>query len=383
MKKKVDVVKLENDLKYKIALSLIPKVGDQLAKKLVNFCGTPEAVFREKKAILEKIPNIGKTIANNIFSFKNFKIAEKEIDYIHKNNIKPLFYMDDDYPSRLKECYDAPIILYSKGEINYNQERVVSVVGTRNPTKYGRDMTEKLMQDISDCGVLVVSGMAYGIDITAHKSAVQNDLQTIGVIAHGHGTMYPAAHRNFADKIVAKGQGNILSEYMNHVLPERENFPTRNRIVAGLADATIVIESKLSGGSLITAEIANAYARDVFAFPGKSTDEFSAGCNKLIKTNKAALIDSADDIKYLMRWLQEDTQLSKQQLQVKMAFPADLKEEEKVILNLLQKHRDLHIEHFIAAMKLNSSELAFLLLELEMKSLIKALPGKKYALLKK
>jgi DNA processing protein len=380
MKKKVEIEKLENDLKFKIALSLVPKVGNQLAKKLVAFCGTPEAVFREKKAILEKIPNIGKTIASNIFSFKNFKIAEKEVEYTFKNDIKTLFYTDDDYPFRLKECYDAPIVLYSKGKINYNQQRVVSIVGTRNPTKYGRDMTEKLLHDIADCDVLVVSGMAYGIDITAHKMAVQNDLSTIGVIAHGHSAMYPAAHRNFADKIISKGQGNILSEYMSDILPERENFPTRNRIVAGLSDATIVIESKLSGGSLITAEIANAYARDVFAFPGKSTDEFSAGSNKLIKTNKAALIDSADDIKYLMRWLQEDTKLSKQQLQAKIDFPLDLKDEEKVILQLLQKNKDLHIEHFITAMQLNSSDLAFLLLELEMKSLVKALPGKKYAL---
>jgi DNA processing protein len=380
MKKKMEVGKLENELKYKIALSLIPKVGDQLAKKLLAFCGTPEAVFKEKKAVLEKIPNIGKTIANNIFSFKNFKIAEREIEYIFKNDIKTLFYMDADYPSRLKECYDAPIVLYSKGKIDYNQQRVISIVGTRNPTKYGRDITEKLVHDMADCNILVVSGMAYGVDITAHKSAVQNDLQTVGVIAHGHGAMYPTAHRNFADKIVSKNQGNILTEYMSDVMPERENFPTRNRIVAGLADATIVVESKLSGGSLITAEIANAYTRDVFAFPGKSTDEFSAGCNKLIKTNKAALIDGADDIKYLMRWLQEDTQLSKQQLQVKIPFPADLKDEEKGILNLLQKHKDLHIEHLMNTMQLNSSELAFLLLELEMKSLVKALPGKKYAL---
>jgi DNA processing protein len=334
-------------------------------------------------AILEKIPNIGKTIANNIFSFKNFNIAENEIYYINKNNIKPLFYLDANYPSRLKECYDAPIILYSNGEINYNQARVVSVVGTRNPTKHGRDMTEKLIHDLADCGVLIVSGMAYGIDITAHKCAVQNGLHTIGVIAHGHGTMYPAAHKNFADKTVNKGQGNIISEYMNHVLPERENFPTRNRIVAGLADATIVVESKLSGGSLITAEIANAYSRDVFAFPGKSTDEFSAGCNKLIKTNKAALIDGANDIKYIMRWLQEDTDLSKRQLQAKFDFPIDLKEKEQAILKLLQMHDNLHIEHFITALQLNSSELAFHLLELEMKSLIKALPGKKYAVLQK
>jgi DNA processing protein len=373
----------EENLKYKIALSLIPKVGDQLAKKLLTYCGSPEAIFKEKKSALEKIPSIGKTIAQNIFSFKNFKIAEKEVIFCAKNQIDILFFKDDIYPFRLKECYDAPIVLYSRGQINYNQQRIVSIVGTRNPTKYGRDMTEQLIADLKDTGMMVVSGLAYGIDITAHKAAIQNQLYTVGVMAHGHKAMYPAAHKSIAEKLISKSQGNLLSEYRSDILPERENFPMRNRIVAGLADATIVIESKLSGGSLITAEIANTYARDVFALPGKVNDEFSAGCNKLIKTNKAALIDDANDIKYLMNWLKEDVVNSKKKQQVDIVFPNDLSDQEQQVLGLFKNSKQVNLEDIIEHTQFNSSDLAYLLLDLEMKAIIKAMPGKKFSLLNK
>jgi DNA processing protein len=370
----------ESDLKYKIALTMVPKVGHLLAKKLVAYCGSAEAVFREKKGALLKIPNIGPSIAQSISAFKQFKSVEFEINYAAENGINVLYYLDEVYPYRLKECYDAPVILYTKGKIALNPKRVIAIVGTRNPTQYGREITEHIIQELADCNVTIVSGMAYGVDIIGHKAALQNQLNTIGVLAHGLGTMYPAAHRSFAEKMVNKGQGVLISEYGSQVLAEREYFPMRNRIVAGLADATVVVESKLSGGSLITAEIANAYARDVFAFPGKANDEFSAGCNKLIKTNKAALIDNADDIKYLMRWLDIDLKKIPEHSMENIASIHELTNTQIAVLSLLQTHKSLQIDQIMQILNIASSELAIILFELEMKAIVKALPGKQYSM---
>ncbi len=379
MKKKIRA-EHESDLKYKVALTMVPKVGHLLAKKLVAHCGSAEAVFKEKKAALLKIQNIGPSIAQSIYAFKDFKAVEHEINYAADNDIKIVYYLDQAYPYRLNECYDAPIILYTKGKIDLNPKRIIAIVGTRNPTQYGRAMTEKLIQELADSEVTIVSGMAYGIDIISHKTAVQNQLATIGVLAHGFSTIYPAAHKSFAEKIISKNQGALISEYNSQFLPEREHFPMRNRIVAGMADATVVVESKSSGGSLITAEIANAYARDVFAFPGKACDEFSAGCNKLIKTNKAALIDNANDIKYLMRWLDLDLKKIEEQSANHAVHNSELTETQNAILALLQKQGNLHVDQMIQMLHILSSDLAVLLFELEMKAMIKSLPGKQYAI---
>ncbi len=370
----------ESDLKYKIALTMVPKVGHQLAKKLVAYCGSAEAVFKERKNALLKIPSIGPAIAQNLYAFKAFKSVESEIKYTAENDIQVLYYLDETYPYRLKECYDAPVVLYVKGKTSLNPKRVIAVVGTRNPTQYGREMTERLIQELRECDVTIVSGMAYGIDIIGHKTALQNQMNTIGVLAHGLSTMYPAAHKSFSEKMVNKSNGVLMSEYTSQVLAEREHFPMRNRIVAGLSDATVVIESKLSGGSLITADIANAYARDVFAFPGKANDEFSAGCNKLIKTNKAALIDNADDIKYLMRWLDIDLKKTPENALETILGEHVLTDTQITLLSLLQKHTSLQTDQIMQALNISSSELAIVLFELEMKVIIKSLPGKKYAI---
>ncbi|MCK6649967.1 MAG: DNA-processing protein DprA, partial [Bacteroidia bacterium] len=236
---------MSDSLKYKIALSLIPNIGDVLAKRLVAYCGSVEAVFKEKRAALEKIPGIGTINVAGIVNLDVFERVEQEIRFIEKNNIQPIFYLDKEYPKRLTHCEDSPVMLYFKGDADLNAKKVISIVGTRDATDYGRSLCEKLIKDLAPLEPLIVSGLAYGIDICAHKAALDNDLKTIGVFAHGLDKIYPAAHRPVAEKMI--GQGGLLTDFMSKTQPNPEFFPSRNRIVAGMADCTIVIESKVGG----------------------------------------------------------------------------------------------------------------------------------------
>jgi len=365
---------MNESLKYKIALTLIPDIGHILAKRLVSYCGSAEAVFKEKRPALEKIPGIGSFSAKAVLGHDVFERAEDEIKFIEKNEIQPIFYLDSNYPKRLTHCEDSPVLLYFKGKANLNSEKMISIVGTREATDYGKELCEKLVADLAAHDVMIVSGLAYGIDICAHKAAMDNQLSTICVLAHGLDKIYPGVHSSAAQKMLENG--GWLTDFTSKTIPDRENFPSRNRIVAGISDATIVIESKAGGGSLITADIANSYSRDVFAFPGKVGDECSVGCNNLIKQNKAALIQSAADVIYIMGWEQTKSAKGPQQKQLFV----ELKPEEELLVNVLKEKEAINIDDLCLVCKMPMSKVSSLLLTLEFSGIVRSLPGKVYRL---
>ncbi len=356
---------------YQIGITLIPGIGDVNGKKLVSYCGGTEAVFKEKKQALMKIPGIGLSTVNSILSQKVLNRAEKEISFIDKYNVTPLFYTNKKYPQRLKHCIDGPMMLYYMGNTDLNSPRIISIVGTRTASEYGKEICAKFVKDLADLDVVVVSGLAYGIDTHAHKSSLKNDLATIGILAHGLDRIYPQANKSLAEKMVLNG--GLLTDFMSKTNPDRENFPKRNRIVAGIADAIIVIESAIKGGALITANIANSYDRDVFAVPGKISDKYSEGCNFLIKTNRAALIQSARDVKYIMQWESNTDKSPKQQKLFKELSP-----EEELIVNILKENNETSVDYIVLKSKLSPSNIAAILLNLEFDGVIKSLPGKMY-----
>lgn len=363
------------DLIYKLALTLIPGVGSVNGKSLVAYCGGVKAVFMEKKRALLKIPGIGEQTINAIANHNVFGRAEEELAFIEKNKIAPLFYLDKEYPIRLKQCHDSPLMLYYKGTSELNSPRVVAMVGTRKATEYGRDMCRKIIEGLVEQNVLIVSGLAYGIDTWSHKAALDNKLETIGVLGHGLDRIYPFANRALAEKMTESG--GLLCEYMSNTMPDRENFPMRNRIIAGISDAVIVVEAGASGGALITAEIANSYNRDVFAVPGRIGDPHSEGCNKLIKINKAALIQSAKDICYLLNW--NDEKENKKSVQRQLFL--DLSPDEELIVSTLREKGDMEIDTLLLETLLMPAKAASVLLNLEFEGVIRCLPGKVYRLL--
>lgn len=295
----------EVSLKHKIALGLIPRIGDINARKLVSHFGSVEAIFHEPYGSLMKIPGIGSGIAKYISDRSYLEVAEKETDYLLKNNIRTYFYLDSDYPYRLRQCDDSPVVFFFNGISDLNSSKILSVVGTRNATTRGKELCDKIISGLSSGhpDLIVVSGLAYGIDIASHKAALSNNLQTIGVLGHGFKTMYPSVHGPTAKLMIKKG--GLLTDFISDTLPERNNFLKRNRIIAGISDATLIVESGIKGGALITADIASSYNRDVLAVPGRPEDQWSAGCNSLIRNNKAALVECADDIEYFLDWKPE------------------------------------------------------------------------------
>ncbi|PKP51271.1 MAG: DNA-protecting protein DprA [Bacteroidetes bacterium HGW-Bacteroidetes-12] len=367
---------MNNQLLHNIAITCLPNIGEITAKKLIAYCGSAEMVFSEKKAPLEKIPGIGKINAQHIFTNKKeaLETAEKELKFIEKNQINPIFFLDEAYPKRLTHCEDSPVVLYTKGNMSLNAQKVISIVGTRKATDYGREFCEKLVADLAPHQPLIVSGLAFGIDICAHKAAINNNLSTVAALAHGLDRIYPNQHGIIAKQM--QENGGIISEFKHETNPDRENFPKRNRIVAGLADLTIVIESSKKGGSLITADLANQYNRDVFALPGRLNDEYSEGCNWLIKTNKAALIQSAKDIEYIMGW--ETTDKKKSHTQTKLFV--ELSDEEKAIIHLLSSSNKIAIDSIALQAAFPMSKTAALLLNLEFNGVVKSYPGKMYKL---
>ncbi|MBN2520459.1 MAG: DNA-processing protein DprA [Bacteroidales bacterium] len=365
---------LEADLLYKIGVSLIPGIGSINAKKIIAHCGNAKDVFKSQKSKLLKIPGIGKAVVNNILNNNVLSVAEKEIEFMLKYNIKPLFYLDPEYPARLKHCDDSPVMLFIKGNIDFEKGKVISIVGTRNATAYGKEVCEKLVKELAEKNyeVLIISGLAYGIDVASHKAALKYGYNTVGVLAHGLCQIYPSAHKNIAKKMLE--QGGLVTEFLHFETPERPNFVKRNRIIAGLADATIVIESGVKGGALITADIANSYNRDVFAFPGRAGDTWSEGCNKLIKTNKAALIENVDDLEYLMGWENEVHKINPVQ---KKLF-VELSREEKIIYDLVKENNEITIDVLAITSKMPVSKVSPVLLNLEFSGLVKSLPGSRY-----
>tara|TARA_B110000977_G_scaffold27702_3_gene35207 strand:- start:29887 stop:30975 length:1089 start_codon:yes stop_codon:yes gene_type:complete len=361
---------MKNNLIFQIGLTLIPGIGPITAKKLISHCGSVEAVFQEKKELLTKIPHIGPVLAKEIAQQSVLGRAEKEIDFMSKNNITATSYLDDNYPERLKNCVDSPIVLFSKGEFDWNQSKIISIVGTRNATSYGKSFCQSLVNDLSDYPVLIVSGLAYGIDVFAHKYSIENNVKTVAVLAHGLDRIYPTSHKNIATQMLQNG--GLITEFLSETNLGRENFVRRNRIVAGISDATIVVESKKKGGAMITAKLANDYNRDVFAVPGKWNDVFSSGCNHLIKTNQAHLCNSAQDIAYLLDW---DKNQKNKTVRKEM-----LNQLEKEVVVLFENTRELNIDQIKDSINLSFGQLAVVLTDLELKNVLHSSPGKIFSL---
>jgi DNA processing protein len=366
----------KDELKHFLALSFIPNIGPVLSKNLISYCGSVSGIFEASKGKLEKVPGIGKILAEIIINNKSFDRAEKELEFIDKNEIKAIGFFDEDYPQRYKKCEDSPILLFTKGNMNLNIPKVISVVGTRKITSYGKDICTEFIKGLSETGALIVSGMAYGIDIYAHTQAVKINLQTIGVLAHGLDRLYPSIHKPTANKMIENG--GLLTEYPSGTNPDRENFVKRNRIIAGLADAVIIIEADERSGSLITATFASNYNRDVFAFPGRITDKFSKGCNFIIKANLATLIESAQDLIFNMGW-DEDGKNTKP-VQSRILF-TELTDEQKVLYDILNKcDNGLDIDNITIQANIPGSTVSVILLQMEFDGILKSLPGKMYQL---
>lgn len=360
--------------KHQIALTLINGVGTLIAKKLLHQFGSAERVFSATVKELLQIEGIGKKTAEAVVTNNALALAENQLAFIEKHQIQVLFYDDERYPKRLKNCYDAPLLLYYKGSVDLNRPRIVSIVGTRNATTYGKILCKQLIEVLKPYDVLITSGLAHGVDAAAHKESVLADVPTVGVLGHGLDRIYPVVHRELAAKMLKNG--GLLTEFLPGTNPDRENFPKRNRIIAGMSDVTIVVEASIKGGALITAEIANSYNRDVYAFPGRVDDEFSEGCNFLIKTNRAGLVNHPQDLIYYLGW-DEEAPKKKQSLQVQL--PLDLNKEERSVCEALLNSA-LAVDEIFVNTNITQSKLAIILLTLEMKGIIVALPGKRFKL---
>ena len=360
-------------LKHKIALSLIPRIGDINARKLVAHIGSVEGVFSEPFQSLVKIPGIGTNLAKYICERSYLEIAEKEAEYVEKNNIKLFFYLDPEYPFRLRQCDDSPVVFYFMGNCDLNGSKILSVVGTRNATSRGKEICDRIISDLAQGhpDLIIVSGLAYGIDISAHKAALANNLSTIGVFGHGFKTTYPSVHRSIAETM--KKNGGLITDFRSDELPERNNFIKRNRIIAGISDATLVVESGIKGGALITADIAGSYNRDVFAVPGRIDDQWSAGCNSLIKRNKAALVETADDIEYYLDWKPQKTRMPVQRL-----LFSEMSDVEKIVYEKINKDGEMNIDTICRSTGIPVYKLSSMLLQMEFNGIIRCYPGNIY-----
>lgn len=361
----------QSDLLYQISLTQINGVGPVQAKLLLEYFETAEAIFKAKKKELSCIEGIGEIKASAIKAFNTFKDAEDEIKFIEKHHIKPLFITDKHYPQNLLHCYDAPTMLYYRGTDTLNTQKSISIIGTRTNSDYGKQVTEQLIEQLASENITIYSGLAFGIDAIAHKAAIKNNIPTVGVLAHGLDSIYPAQHKSLAKEMLLNG--GLLTEFAKGTKADKHNFPKRNRIVAGISNATVVIETAIKGGSMITAELAYNYNRDVFAFPAKITDTKSEGCLKLIYQNKAVLITSVEQLLESMGW-SDKTKNTKKQRQLFV----ELTNDEKQILLLIETKEEISIDEIYAAANLSSSNIAAALLGLELNNLIVNLPGKMY-----
>ncbi|RIA08261.1 DNA processing protein [Flavobacteriaceae bacterium MAR_2010_72] len=365
----------EQDLIYLLALQHVPKIGDVTAKKLITHCGSAEAVFKEKRQNLLQIDGIGTTMLGDLFNANHIKEAEQELLFIKENGVESLYFMDSNYPEKLKHCVDGPILLFQRGDIQLKRQHIISIVGTRNVTSYGIAFSEKLIETLVPFNPIIVSGFAYGTDITAQKAAIKHNLQTIGCLAHGFSQIYPKVHKKYVKDI--ENNGGFLTDFWSTDTFDRNNFLKRNRIIAGISEATIVIESAEKGGSLVTADIANSYNRDVFAVPGRVSDVFSMGCNSLIKHQKAHVLSDPLDIPFMLDWkLEEEVKPAIQ----KQLF-VELEDNEKIIYNYLKSNEKQQLDVIALECQLPIFKVASLLLNMELKGVIRPLPGKLFELI--
>ncbi|MBM3440526.1 MAG: DNA-protecting protein DprA [Bacteroidetes bacterium] len=362
------------DLIFQLALTRIPLIGPVQARILSDQFETAEDIFKAKRSLLEKIEGIGTVRADKIRSFCDFKPCEQEIAFIEKHGIQPLFLKNTAYPQRLLNCFDPPTLLFYKGNADLNASKMIAIIGTRNCSDYGKQFVQTVSETLAQQGATVVSGLALGIDAAAHKSALKNNIPTIGVLAHAMDKIYPYTHKSLAQEMLSNN-GGLLTEYPSGFGPERHHFPTRNRIVAGICDAVIVVETGLKGGSMITAEMAFSYNRDIFALPGRSTDTKSIGCNHLIKYQKALMITSGQDLVRMMNW-----DIQKPAAHVQRKLFVTLSEEEQKITEALEGKEQMHIDELYRSSGLSSSMAAAAILNLELQGIVASLPGKCYRL---
>jgi DNA processing protein len=364
---------------YQVALSMVPHVGGAIAKQLINYCGSASEVFKSKNYLLQRIPGVGSKIAHAIKNSDALDKAYQEVEICQRKGIQIIAYTDPDFPFRLKQIYDVPTIIYYKGTADLDHPRIVSIVGTRQATTYGRKVVEELITALASYNVLIMSGLAYGIDICAHRVALSSGLSTIGVIASGMNIIYPAVHKKEA--VAMLHQGGLLTEHPLGSKPDAGKFPARNRLIAGLADATVVVEAAETGGALITANLANDYNREVFAVPGGLYQPYSKGCNNLIKNHKAHILTKAEDLLMMLGWDQQN-KVSKAESgdhHTPKLDSFDLDEREKaVMLQLMGLEEGMVIDDLSWKTNIPIYQLASVLLQLEFKSLVKVCPGKKF-----
>lgn len=365
----------QDELIYVLALQHVPKIGDVTAKKLIHYCGSAEAVLKEKRQHLLKIDGIGMTTIKGLFSSEHLKAAEKELQYTKENDISCLYFTDDEYPEKLKHCIDAPILLFQTGNMNLKQQRIISIVGTRKITTYGIAFCEQLIEQLTPFHPIIVSGFAYGTDITAQKAAIKHNLQTIGCLAHGLNQIYPKTHKKYIAEV--EKHGGFLTDFWSSDTFDRNNFLKRNRVIAGMSEATIVIESAEKGGSLVTADIANSYNRDVFAVPGRVTDSQSIGCNNLIKYQHAHVLSTPLDVPYILNWELE----AKTQPVIQKQLFVELSSEEKVIYNYLKDQDKQSLDIIALECQMPIFKVASILLTMELKGVTRPLPGKLFELI--
>ena len=367
----------EKELLYRLALPLLPGIGIANARHLLQAAGSATTLFEQTKELPELIPGISKKLLSAFCCPDVIRQCEAELAFAEKNRIVCLTEKDEAYPSRLRECPDAPLVLFYRGNADLNKRHVVAMVGTRNATDYGKNICQRFVKELQEIlpDAVIVSGLAYGIDIYSHRAALECGLDTIGVLAHGLDRIYPAVHRKTAADMTV--HGGLLTEFVSGTNPDRPNFVKRNRIVAGISDATVVVESGLKGGSLITAGIADSYQRECFAFPGRIDDVYSAGCNKLIQSNQALLIQSAEELVKAMGW---DAKSTKPQSVQRLLFP-DLSPEEEKVADILRKNPDgLQINALVVDSNIAINRMTGILFELEMKGMVRMLAGGVYRL---
>ncbi len=356
-----------------VALTLIPGIGNIITKTLLSHFGSADSVFKSNKSKLIKVPGIGEKTASSILAFKNFKEAERIISDCEKHSIDLLFLTDERFPKRLNECVDSPILLFYKGNADLNNSKILGIVGTRQSTSYGEEFIEKLLAEVAPHSPLIISGLAYGIDIATHKEALKNKLPTVGVMASGMDIIYPSSHRKYAHQMLENG--GILSEYTIGTQPDAHRFPARNRIIAGMADAILVVEASEKGGALITAEIANNYNREVFALPGNVTSKTSQGCNNLIKYHKAQILTSGLDIEYYLNWeIGKVNQLPEEE---DRRWLEKLNNEERnIVQTIIDANNYIQIDELSWKTNIPLNFLATHLLNLEFNGIVKQMPGK-------
>ncbi len=361
----------EDEIIACLRLQAIPNIGDLTAKKLIGHCGGPTAIFKDKRQHLLKIDGVGQVTLKGLHDAVYREAAEAEFDFINRNGIELTYFMEADYPDYLQHCLDGPVLLFQKGNIDIKGKKIISVVGTRNITSYGTAFCQTFIEEIAPLNPIIVSGFAYGVDITIQRAAMEMGLQTIGFLAHGLNQIYPKSHKKYTSKI--EENGGFLTEFWSTSNPDRENFLKRNRIIAGMSEATIVIESAEKGGSLVTADLANGYNREVFALPGRHSDKYSKGCNNLIKQQKAHMLTSAAELVYLLGWDVSEKE-AKQPVQKQLFLELD--ETERAIYSYLQLNGKQLLDTVALACKLPVFQVSSTLLTMEMKGVIRPLPGK-------